>query len=121
MNSYLDKINMHDMHNNKIERRIVIAILLLIIIFLIFIVLRISNNRSPFDISVLTAFLIMLAVVALAKAWMVRIRVLSSNELLGMFDDCANDKEFREFFIPLFERSEFIGRKESKEITEFLI
>ncbi|WP_454267060.1 hypothetical protein, partial [Serratia sp. 121840015-1] len=50
-----------------------------------------------------------------------RKKVVSSSTVFSLFGDCAEDEEFREFFIPLFEECFLIGRKELSAIEGFIL
>ncbi|HBL6731713.1 TPA: hypothetical protein LSG62_004516 [Serratia liquefaciens] len=109
---YIDKILTHDRYNNKIEEMIgMIIIVSGIVACLLAFVFK--NISLIFLIGLIIFSFIFVQVVK-------RKKVASSSTVFTMFDNCAEDEEFCEFFIPLFEQRFLIGRAELREIDGFI-
>lgn len=110
---YMDKILKHDRHNRKIEEK---SGLVIIASGIVACLLAFIFNNVTF-----IAFLIGLIIFSFITVQVYKSKkVASSSTVFTMFDDCADDKEFCEFFIPLFEESCLIGRKELRAIDGFI-
>ncbi|WP_282677425.1 hypothetical protein [Serratia marcescens] len=109
---YIDKILTHDRHNNKVEAMIGMIIIVsgIVACLLAFV----FKNINPIILIGLIIFSFIVVQVVKKR------KVASSSTVFTMFDDCAQDEEFREFFIPLFEQCLLIGRAELREIDGFI-
>lgn len=113
---YMDKIRKHDLYNKRIDARNALVIIIsgIVACLLVFVFKYINFNFQLISLFGLTIISFLIFQVNKSK------KVASSSTVLTMFDDCAEDEEFCDFFIPLFEECFLIGRKELRAIDSFL-
>ncbi|WP_258086607.1 hypothetical protein [Xenorhabdus bovienii] len=125
----LEKINEHDRYNEKI----LFFIKILYIIFTIsmtgticFLVL--AEPEPVFVLStVFVAFVLSVVFVAFLNLFIFgvgmvnMIKAMSSETLLGYFVKCYTDKEFRDFFMAIFNSRKIIKYNDRNEIDSFFI
>ncbi|MBV6695268.1 hypothetical protein KVO79_24550 [Serratia quinivorans] len=110
---YMDKILKHDRHNNKVEawNGLVIIVTAIFVCLFVFIFKDITFIVLSMGL-IIFSFLIV--------KFNSSKKVESSSTVFTMFGDCAEDKEFCDFFIPLFDKCFLIGRKEFREVESFI-